>query len=428
MRRPRPPCGRLLPAPVLALVLVAGALTGCTTDAGSAPAPTRAASAPPDVVRALERSLERRAAAVRRGDVDAFVAGLAPRPAFVREQRTWFGNLAQLPVGRFGYTLDPGTLVRHGDDYWVVVERHLQLQGYDPRPVMTPDRFRFTPGRGPGHYLLASTSDAQWERAHDVRPAPWDAGPVEVRSARGVLGVFDAASVASAAALLTSVQEAVGSVAADVPYTWSRSVVVYALSDPAFLTALADLPGDDPTRVGAIAFPVTSRPGGRVVATRVVLNPRLLFEDDAERDRLLRHEVTHVAVGTHDDRVPVWLAEGVAELVSVRPMAPQERLLPDAAVEQASAVEDLPDDATFNDEHSAEHYAVAWWACEYVADAFGEAALWDLVDAMDEDGADPDEVLQLRLGLTSQDLAEKAGRMIEATFGPPGRGGRREHA
>ena len=47
---------------------------------------------------------------------------------------------------------------------------------------------------------------------------------------------------------------------------------------------------------------------------------------------------------------------------------------------------------------------------------------------MNEPGADPDRTLEERLGLTSQDLAEKAGRMIEATFAPEEVGGRRQRS
>jgi hypothetical protein len=244
-----------------------------------------------------------------------------------------------------------------------------------------------------------------------------------------VLGIFDEGSVGSARAIVSSTEDAIGSVAAAVPYSWPRSVVVYAPSDTAFLTSLEGVPGDDPASLDAVAFTVAAAPGGPVAATRVVLNPRMLGRGTAERDRLIRHEVTHVAVGQHDDRAPVWLSEGIAELVSVQPMAPQDRLVPEAAVRQARAgVEDLPEDATFNDADSGVHYAVAWWACQYVSDAFGDRTLWDLLDAMDQPGADDDRILEERLGLTSQDLAEKAGRMIEATFGPDQKRGRRHRS
>ncbi len=430
MRRPRGQPGRLLSG-VLVLAVVGGSLCACTgDDADGAPAPVAPSSAAPDVLRSLEHALDRRARAVRRGDSRGFEAGLAHRrPAFVRAQRTWFTNVAQLPVARFGYTLDGTTLVREGADYSVVVERTLQLEGYDDRPVTTPDRFRFTPGRRPGRYLLASATDPAWERAHHVQAQPWDTGPVEVREGYGVLGIFDPGSVRSARAVLSSTEDAIGAVAAAVPYSWPHSVVIYAPSGTDFLTSLEDVPGDDPASLDAVAYPVASEPGGQVAATRVVLNPRMLGRSAAERDRLIRHEVTHVAIGQHDDRAPVWLSEGIAELVSVEPLAPEDRAVPEAAVEQARAgVEDLPADATFNDSESGVHYAVAWWACEYVTDAFGDRALWSLLDAMDEPGADPERILEERLGLSSRDLAEKAGRMIEATFSSPRAGGRRQRS
>lgn len=428
MGRPHRTPGRLLPV-VLVLVVLGGSLSACRDDAESAPPPAPAGAAP-DVLPGLERALARRAQAVRRGDAQAFVSGLARgRPAFLHEQRTWFGNVAQLPLARFGYTLDRSTLVRDGSDYSVVVSRTLQLDGYDDRPVTTPDRFRFTPGRRPGRFLLASASDPAWERTHHVQAQPWDAGPVQVREGYGVLGIFDEGSVGSARAIVSSTEAAIGSVSAAVPYAWPHSVVVYAPSDTAFLTSLEGVPGDDPASLDAVAYSVASAPGGPAAATRVVLNPRLLGRRTAERDRLIRHEVTHVAVGRHDDRAPVWLSEGIAELVSVQPMAPEDRLVPEAAVEQARAgVEDLPADATFNDGDSGVHYAVAWWACQYVRDAFGDRSLWDLLDAMDAPHADPDRILEERLGLTSQDLAEKAGRMIEATFAPAESGGRRQRS
>lgn len=420
MPRPRRATGRLLPT-VLVLASLTAGLTSCR-DAPEPPAPSAAAPAATDVVHDLQRLLERRAAAVRRADLGAFESGLARRPAFVHRQRTWFDNLAQLPLARFGYSLDPGSLVRHGEDYWVVVERTMQLDGYDARPVTTPDRFRFTPGRRPGRYLLASTSDPAWEQAHRVQPQPWDSGPVEVREGSGVLGIFDVGSVGYARAVLSSAEEAVGAVAAAVPYTWPRSVVVYAPSDTTFLTSLEDVPGDDPASLDAVAFPVRVTPTGPVAATRVVLNPRMLDRSAAERDRLVRHEVTHVAIGAHDDRAPVWLSEGLAEYVSVRPLAPQDRTINPAAVAAARhGITGMPDDATFNDGDPGVHYATAWWSCEYIAKSFGEATLWDLLDAMDQPGADPDRVLRDRLGLTSQQVAEQAGRMIEATFDPASR-------
>jgi len=209
-------------------------------------------------------------------------------------------------------------------------------------------------------------------------------------------------------------------VAAEVPYDWSRSVVVYALSDEGFLDRIDDLPGGDPQNLDGVAFPVPATPGGGPLAsTRFVLNPRMLDQAGPERDRLMRHEITHVAVAGHDDRVPVWLSEGVAEYVSVRALAPQDRLISPAAVDAAEGgFHSMPDDDSFNYGDSSVHYAKAWWACEYLADTYGEATLWTLMDAMNRPGADPDRVLRHEVGIDTYALARKAGRLIVDTFDP----------
>jgi hypothetical protein len=407
----------------IGLALLVTPLAACSDDTpDDAPSATPSSRVPADVVAALTRALERRAAAVRRHDTGAFEAGLDARePRFARAQQTYLANLAQLPLARYRYALDPGSLVREGKDYWVVVDVTMQLEGYDDRPVTTTDRYRFAASRKhPHRFLLTSVTDHAWEAAHDVQPQPWDSGPIQVRSADGVLVVLDGASVAEADGILGSVRRGIDAVAAQVPYPWSRSVVVYALSDTTFLTSIHDLPGGDPQTLDGVAFPVASSPaGGRVAATRFLLSPRMLDRPGRERDRLVRHELTHVAVGEHDDRAPAWLSEGLAEYVSVRPLAPEDRLVPEAAVTEAEAgVAGLPEDDTFNDADSGVHYALSWWACEWLAQSYGEPTLWTLLDDMDRRGADPDEVLRADLGIGEHELARQAAKLLVLTFDP----------
>ncbi len=387
----------------LATALVAAALAGCSgSDDGPAPP---AAAAPRDVVHALDRALDARARVVRRADPDAFARLVGGGRAFRDRQATWFGNLGQLPVARLFYRVDPGSLVREGDTYRVTVQESLQLAGYDAAPVTSQGRYRFAPvARHPGRFRVTGVTEAD--------PQPWDTQAVAVREGDGVLGVFDPASVDQAPALIASVEDGISSVSAEVPYDWSRTVVVYALSDPAFLDRLEDVPGDDPGDLDAVAFPAGD-------GTRFVLNPRMVDRPGRERDRLVRHELTHVAIGTHDDDVPVWLSEGLAEYVSVRPLAPEDRRIPEAAIAAAEAgIGDLPDDATFNDDDSDAHYGLAWWAVEYVADAYGEDAPWQLLDAMAVPGADPGAVLRDRFATSTRDLARQADRLILALYDP----------
>ncbi|MBA2952468.1 hypothetical protein GON03_20820 [Nocardioides sp. MAH-18] len=403
-------------AALLALGVLVAALVGCSDDA-PAPGPDADATAPADVAAAVRAALETRAAAVRDGDAEAFRRTVGGSRAFRAEQQTWYANLTQLPVGRLRYRLDPASLVRDGDGYWVTVTQVLQLDGYDAAPVTSPDRFRFGPVSAAGRARLTSVTDPEWEAAHDVQAQPWDLGRIDVREGFGVLGVFDAGSVGAADAIVASVETGISDVSAWVPYDWSRHVVVYALSDPTFLQGLEDVPGDDPGDLDAVSFPAGE-------GTRFVLNPRVLGRSEPEVDRLVRHELTHVAVGTHDDAAPVWLSEGLAEWVSVRPIPPEERRLPDSALKAAErgTVRDLPDDRTFNDDDSQAHYGLAWWAVESIANSYGEQAPWTLLDAVSVPGADVGSVVRDQLGLTTRELAQQAVLLILATYAAPGAG------
>src|SRR5690606_11919626 len=83
------------------------------------------------------------------------------------------------------------------------------------------------------------------------------------------------------------------------------------------------------------------------------------------------------------DRVPTWFSEGLAEYVWVRPLRPAERLISTEAVRAAEhGLQALPDDATFNGPDSAANYGIAWYACEYIAAAYGEQMLWRLLDEL----------------------------------------------
>ncbi|MEV7428981.1 hypothetical protein AB0N29_05125 [Nocardioides sp. NPDC092400] len=410
-----------------AYALLGWLLPACSLLEDDAPAEGTAAAtaamAPADVVAGLQRALRRRAEAVRTGDRNAFASGLARRAPRVRaEQLTYFDNLAQLPIAKLGYSFDRRNIVRRGDAYWVVVELTMQLAGYDAAPVVSHDRFLFRPApRDDRRMLLRSTTDPAWEAEHDVRPQPWDLGPVEVRGGYGVLGVFDRGSLPAAAGVIASVEDGIADVSAAVPWPWRRTVVVYALSSTAFLDSIEDLPGGDPERLDGVAFPVPAGPDGGTAATRFALNPRMLDRPGPERDRLVRHELVHVALGERDDHAPVWLSEGVAEYVSVRPVAPADRVVAQAALERAvDGVDGLPTRGSFTDpgEEPVVSYGLSWWVCEYVAGSFGEPALWSLLDELATEGADETDVLRRLLGLTPEQLADRAARLMVATFVP----------
>ena len=373
----------------------------------------------PDVARGLTKALARRADAVREEDRSAFLAGVhAGDAAFARLQATYFDNLAAMPVAELDYELDRTSLVREGRDYWAEVDVTLRLEGYDAAPVVTRDRYLFSAGRG-GRLLLASTTDPDWERKTDVEAQPWETGPVTVVASSSVLGIFDEGSAGQADAVVADVQGGVSAVRSQVPYEWDGRVVVYALSDPAFLAGLDGLPGDDPLAIDAVTFPVLAGPGSAEVAsTRFILNPRMVSSPGPSRQRLIRHELTHVALGDRQTGVPTWFSEGLAEYVSVQPLAPADRAISGATLEAAEdGLTGLPADDEFNGSASETNYGIAWWACEYLAETYDESTLWVLLDEMaGPDGADG--VLERVLEIDEAQLARKAGRLMLDTYRP----------
>ena len=416
---------RLRRAGLPALLALSLLLAGCSGDDAPPPAAEteqegvgagRTIDAP-DVARGVAQALDRRAQAVRAGDRAAFLAGVQ-HGGFAAQQATYFDNLAALPLGEFGYALDRTSLVRDGGDYWAEVEVTLELDGYDDVPVTTRDRYRFSSTRQ-GRFVLTSVSDPAWEKRSGVTSQPWDTGPVTVVSRDGVLGIFDGGSAARAGAVMADAGSGVAAVRAEIPYEWDGRVVVYALSDPDFLVGVEGLPGDDPLAIDAVTFPVHARPGSATVSsTRFVLNPRMLATPGPARQRLVRHELTHVALGQRQDGVPTWLSEGLAEYVSVRPIAPDARAISGAALAAAEeGLTALPSDDDFNGPTSEANYGIAWWACEYLARTYDEAMLWVLLDAMvDSRGADG--VLKRVVGIGEPKLARQAGQLMLDTYRP----------
>lgn len=377
-----------------------------------------------EIVQAVERTLHQRTRAIVDRDAVLFDRTLSARdPDFVRDQDRYFGNVGELPLGAVRIDLDERSLERHGKGYWAEVTIRLQLHGYDVVPVITHDRWRFVPTRNQRRYVLASTTDPGWEARVKPQPQPWDLDEkIDVREAPGVLGIFDDATLGSSGAVLDAVSQGRFEVKAVLPPEISDpgGVVVYALADPEFAASLAGLPFSDPDRLDGATIPVphdATDARSRIASYRVMLGPQVLDEDEAVLDRLVRHELTHVAVGGLASGVPLWLNEGIAEYVSVQPIAPAERMLQTGALDLAAAgVPDLPTDEDFSGEHAEGWYAVSWWVCQYIADTYGASRLWSLLEAL-HDGGDASEVVPRQLGISTSQLAGDGVALMRRTYG-----------
>jgi hypothetical protein len=393
---------------VLLLVLLTSLLSACSDDD---PPPT-SSEPDADVAADIQRTLRQRARAIVQQDPAAFERTLGRRSAgFLAEQQRYYENLEQLPLGKVRFDLAEQTIEEKGDGYWAEVSVRLELQGYDVAPVVTRDRWRFAPTRDGRRYVVTSTAASD--------PQPWDLGEIEAREAPGVLGIFDPTTVLSADQVLESVSDARFEVRSVLPAELGDpgGVVVYVLDDDAFLESLDNLPVADPDRLDGVTVPVprsASDPDRGVASYRILLSPDALDEGSEGIDRLVRHELTHVAMGDRAWGVPLWLAEGLAEYVSVRPIAPAERRLQADALDLvADGVTDVPADSDFGGPDAEGWYAVAWWTCEYIAATYGEPALWSLLDETD----DLQTVVHDQLGVSTSELVQGGIRLMRRTYG-----------
>lgn len=404
-----------------ALPLLLLPLTACSDDQ---PPPTYSGHGYDDVATLMQKTLNRRARGLRTHDVARFRRALdRSDPSLVQEQQAYFDNLAKLPVGELHYEVAADTItpVEGSEDYWVEVVLSLGLDGYDAAPARTRDRFLFTPSADGRRLVITSTTDYAWETAHPGNVQPWDLGPVRVEQAVGVLGIFDDTTARHAGAVLdaagsgrSDVRSAIGTTSGSAP----TGVVVYSLRDPAFLRGLADQTVGDPGRADGltIAVPVDGMDATQGVASyRVFLNPRVLDQPAGVLGRLVRHELTHATLGARGRGAPLWLSEGVAEYVSVQPMAPARRRLPARALDLAADVGDLPGRAEFGGPDAEAWYAVSWWVCEYVASVYGAPMLFLLLDRL-ADGADQAQVIPDVLGVTPAQLAQRGVGLMQRTY------------
>lgn len=364
---------------------------------------------------ALGEVLGERSRALQARDAASWSAVVGDAPEYAERQRWLFDNLAQLPLRVARWELVSGSARTESGDVVADVRRELQVDGWDTAPVVTVAAYRFR---------LTDTMEGERFRLVDdaESAAPWDQAPVQILIESGALVVAGSAD-ARAAPLAGEVAAAIDAVSEAIPFAWNGHAMVYAVDDVALLAEVEGLRVSDPDQLDGVAFPVWTDPhgGGEVAALRVVLHPRVLDGQlgESHLDRLLRHELTHVALGDRDDRVPTWLAEGAAEYVAVRSLPRAERVISASALEAARrGGTTLPDDGAFRGPVSGISYGIAWFACEHIAATYGASALWSLLEAY---AAAPDEsrdsVLERTIGVDQAELAAAAAEQIVDTFG-----------
>ena len=424
-----------------ACVVVAGLLAGCTAQPAptAKPGPVATSSAgrrsgPPTRTAVqveaarhamAQRVMHRRERAVHTGDEALFLADVDPgNTALVTRQRRLYSNLRKLPLETF--TLDaledvtwPADFADarfRGTAYIPSVEQQLQLRGFDPVPVTTT--YALTFARTGGRWRIVADDDLAEREPEEARNTPWELTPIVVRRSPHALGIFDAGSQASADRLMRWTEQSVRTVEEAVPLRWRGDVVFYALSSQRLLRRMG-------TRLldrAAVAFPVLDDvdQATRLVATRVVINPEYLPRAEGYGTYLLAHEITHVALARTNAFTPSWVQEGLADYVATKGADPMLWKPVAATVARAQrGAEGMPGSTFFGDADPGFEYDLSLAAFAYLADRFGEPAVWRFLDrlaaASRKDGdseAHTDQVLRRSFGLDSTRLADRAAALI----------------
>lgn len=353
--------------------------------------------------------VEARERALRSGDRDAFLATVDPDElGFSATQARWFDNLALLPVGAVSYELgdeDVMTQVSGDGDLQLPVDFTMRLRGFDRQGVT--QRMVWTFVRSGEDVLLADDRNLQIDAKTGWTPAPWDLAHIEVRRAGGILAVFDEETIEHADYVMSDLADATEIVGRHLP-EWSRRFVAYGTSDVTALDKMSAMTVED---TAGVAFPVLAREGGPVAAYRFVVNPTVVG-DVLSRDYVFRHELVHVALGTSDDRAPVWLVEGAAEYVSRSVLSVDQRRRIAAQQLGSTPGRTLEPSSRFYTRDPALNYGLAALVCDFLATTRGEEVLWDLVrtfrTARFATWAGSEDVVRRELGVSTRELSAQA--------------------
>jgi len=376
--------------------------------------------------------LDQRAKAIRTHDLTLFMSTVQRGDkAFVNRERRYFEGITQLPLEQVRFAAMPKpwphALVAAGlpkDAVAVRVRQVIELRDFDADPGVSVSGLVLAPSGDVWKVVADRTVGGSTFPGYT--PQPWDVAAVRVQRSGDVLGVFDDESIQYAGRLLPVVARAITQDQSAFPFWWAGKVVVYCFEQPRLLDSFRRVPGGNIRDLGAMSFPVYANTSGtKIAGMRFVVLPASVSAGTPYLARLVRHELTHVAVASRDDGAPTWFIEGLAEYVGARPLAREARRIPSVAVTKAAEkISAMPTSAHFNGPDQDWHYALSWMACDYIASRFGEARLWDLMDAFHatEDSAregdkGQDAVLRQEIGMDSSQLAQHAASRIRRIYG-----------
>ncbi|WP_344222397.1 hypothetical protein [Kribbella sancticallisti] len=360
-----------------------------------------AAGVDPRVAAAVDESLARRAAAVRAGDLEGFLADVTPR--LKPDQTVLFQNLRAL-----GMT--------------VAYQRAERWDRYAPGAVTFRVSMRYVVG-GSGlaeaatdvgyTYSVADgravlVDDTGLDQEIGSNRQPWDFGPIEVLRRPAVVVVVNKGHRALARHLA---DEAINS-ARVIRKIWPGQLqpvpLIVALREPQVLTDLpSTLPGVESATVRSMLSPeagAVQPAGGWVVIRPGVQN--------TFGPAQMAHVLMHLLPVRLGDGAPRWLAEGMAEYAGKQALvaAGKRREVARQRVEIARRslwdLRRLPPDAEFT---AGDTYGISWLAVEQLVAKAGlekVAEYYRQVARRGSDEASRERLLTEYTGVTEAQLVE----------------------
>jgi hypothetical protein len=281
--------------------------------------------------------LYERAAALVRGDREAFLASVDPSSeAFRARQEDLFDNMQDLPLGSYELTAEWGRfgdLVRRSDAKRYegaenvaipVTEERYRIEGFDPEPAAEDLFYTFV--KRDGDWLIAEDTDLDDLSFLSARHL-WDFGPLQVdRTPHFLLLSHPCGNKPEGATggcqpfgsrILEIAEE--GLQRADdfwtLPWQGKVAILIPGSSDELSRMIQATFELDD-----FVAFAYSTEDlasGSEYTGHRIMLNPAgFATRPDDQVLQILSHELTHVASRpVSGPFVPIFIEEGIAEYV-----------------------------------------------------------------------------------------------------------------
>lgn len=369
------------PRILVALLLSAGVLTGCSEDTSIAP-PT-ASSAGADAREAAGRdTVDRLGEALR--DADPASAAALGVPALAAQLRAAATNVDRLDLVdlELRYVDDvpsaPGVAAASVPGAWeATVSVRYRLRDWDDQPTTVETTLSFAPDGGGGQLVSEIGGSGG-------RTPLWLAGPVAVRAQGRTLVLSRDGNGRRDSRLARRAVEDVNRV---LP-AWGGTLVLEAAASETEFDSALGATARQYANIAAVTASVDGSltPGSPV---HVFLNPAV-FDDLGGRGAqvVVSHEATHVATQGTFAVMPTWLLEGFADYVALAHAGIDVRTAAAQALRRIRA-DGLPDGLPSDEDLSptagglGATYEVAWLATRSIARRYGEAKLIAFYDAVD---------------------------------------------